>query len=72
MVGLTEKQIVALRILKNYHALHGYMPSGRDVAKALGVRQNAAVNHLKALEKKGFIRRTAGKARAIKICDSPS
>lgn len=71
MVNLTEKQVVALRVLMNYHRIHGFMPSEREMAKALVVRQNAAVNHLKALEKKGFIRRACGKARAITILKQP-
>lgn len=67
MVELTQLQRVALRCIKNYHEIHGYMPSERDLAMAMALTQNAAVNHLKALEKKGYIRRASGKARAISI-----
>lgn len=67
MVELTNLQRIALRCVMNYHALHGYMPSERELAMVMALSQNAAVNHLNALEKKGYIRRAVGKARAITI-----
>jgi repressor LexA len=42
------------------------MPSTRDIQQHFGfASQTAAMSHLKALERKGAIRRLAGKARAV-------
>lgn len=67
MLLATDLQMIALRIIVNYNQLHGKMPSADNLAMAMAVTRTAAVNHLKALEKKGYIRRAAGQARAITI-----
>lgn len=67
MHDLTEKQQRALRVLRNFHKLHGYMPSVREFARALALSPNGAVQYLVALEKKGIIKRASDKARAITI-----
>lgn len=67
MTAITDLQRVALRILVNYNSIHGRMPSGENLGIAMGVTRTAAINHLRALEKKGYIRRECGKARAIVI-----
>ncbi len=44
------------------------MPSTREIQEHFHfASQTASVNHLKALEKKGAIQRTAGKARAVSL-----
>lgn len=43
-------------------------PTSREIAKAFGwASPNAATVHLVALERKGLIRRTPGKARNIEV-----
>ncbi|GKU80163.1 MarR family transcriptional regulator [Paenibacillus sp. L3-i20] len=47
---------------------HGYSPSQREIADALGLQSSSTVNgHLERLEKKGYIDRNGGRPRAIKI-----
>ncbi len=51
--------------------LHLYSPSVREIAAGIGVKSpNGVVCHLKALERKGLIRRRPGVTRGIEvICD---
>jgi repressor LexA len=49
-------------------ATSGVMPSTREIQEHFGfASQTAAVNHLRALEKKGMIHRQPGKARAVAV-----
>lgn len=65
---LTEKQSEILTFLQSYFDDHGFAPSTRDITKRFGfASQTAAVNHLRALAKKGAINRPKGIARGIKI-----
>jgi repressor LexA len=46
----------------------GYGPTIREIAEQFGiVSPNGVAGHLRALEKKGYIRRTAGKYRSIEL-----
>ncbi len=63
---LTKRQSELLDYLHSYHNETGVMPSTRDIQAHFGFSsQTAAVSHLRALEKKGVIKRIAGKARAL-------
>lgn len=47
----------------------GFAPTLQEIAGHLGVRGNLGVlRHLEALEKKGYLRRTAGQSRGIVLC----
>lgn len=63
---LTERQDQLLDFLRRYQRTEGVMPSTRDIQKHFGfASQTAAMGHLRALERKGVIRRLPGKARAV-------
>ncbi len=63
---LTERQQQLLEFLRGFQRKQGVMPSTRDIQRHFGfASQTAAMSHLKALEKKGVIRRLAGMARAV-------
>ncbi len=63
---LTERQKQVFHYIKEAQRTTGVTPSTRDIQTHFGFSsQTAAVSHLKALEKKGVIRRLEGKARAI-------
>jgi len=65
---LTMRQREILDFLLAYLAMKGYPPTIREIREAFGLSSNRGiVDHLKALEKKGFIRRTRGSPRAIEI-----
>ena len=63
---LTDRQKELVDFLRRYQRQQGVMPSTRDIQSHFGfASQTAAMGHLRALEKKGVIRRLAGKARAV-------
>lgn len=54
--------------LAAFIAQHGYSPSQREIADAVGLLSASTVNdHLKKLENKGYIDRNSGRPRAIRI-----
>ncbi|MDB6152962.1 MAG: transcriptional repressor, LexA family [Chthoniobacteraceae bacterium] len=65
---LTSRQQQVLEFIKEAHSRSGVVPSTREIQEHFGfASQTAAVNHLRALERKGVIQRQAGKARAVSI-----
>ncbi len=68
MEDLTNRQRQVLAFMEDAIARLGVMPSTREIQEHFGfASQTAAVNHLRALEKKGVIHRYAGKARAMAL-----
>ena len=64
--GLTTRQQEVYDYLKNEARITGIMPSTREIQHHFGfASQTAAMNHLRALEKKQVIQRVPGKARAV-------
>ena len=67
MNGLTDRQLEVLRFISNEIEERGYPPTIREIGEALDIRSTNGVNdHLKALEKKGFLRREDLKSRAMR------
>jgi repressor LexA len=65
---LTSRQQEILDFLEGELNRTGIMPSTREIQQHFRfASQTASVNHLKALERKGAIQRTAGKARAVAL-----
>ncbi len=63
---LTTRQQQLLEFLRDEQTHHGVMPSSREVQRHFGfASQTAAMDLLRALERKGAIRRLPGKARAV-------
>jgi repressor LexA len=63
---LTPRQQELLDYLRDHQRTNGLMPSTREIQKHFGfASQTAAVSHLRALERKGVIKKLAGKARAV-------
>jgi repressor LexA len=70
---LTERQREVLAFLEARMRQSGLMPSTRELQQHFGFSsQTAAVNHLRALERKGAIKRQAGKARAVRLAAKPA
>jgi repressor LexA len=67
MRSLTQRQAEVLRALFDLTAENGYSPTLRELGAALGdIQPNGVLGHLRALERKGKIRRGPG-ARAIRM-----
>ena len=66
MKGLTERQQEILDLIKDQLSNTGLPPTRADIARILGFKSpNAAEQHLRAIEKKGFIKIIAGASRGI-------
>lgn len=66
--SLTPKQKRVLEFIYDFMEGSGYPPSLADLREFLDVASNQSVlNFLKALEKKGFIKRQGGQIRSIEI-----
>jgi len=67
---LTSKQQTVLKIIKNAIKKNGTPPSLRELQQALSIKtKRGVVNHLKALEKKGMLKRTS-EARGIRLMEN--
>lgn len=70
MDDLSPRQTQLLEFLRSYLDQQGVVPSYRECGKALGIGStNAVSDHIKALEKKGYIERvgTPGRPRSLKL-----
>lgn len=66
--GLTKRQKEALDFVAAYTGRHGYPPTVRELAAALGISgPKGAKQFLDALAAKGYIRREPENARAIRV-----
>ena len=73
MKNLTKRQQEILNLIKNHILDFGFPPTRADIAKTLGFKSpNAAEQHLRAIEKKGFIKIFSGASRGIVLNDSDS
>ena len=71
MKNLTKRQQEILNLIKNHMLDFGFPPTRADIAKTLGFKSpNAAEQHLRAIEKKGFIKILSGASRGIILNNS--
>jgi len=67
----TQAQLALLRYIEAQRHERGCSPSIREMLGAFGWRStHAAHDHLRALERKGLVRREAGRARTIRATPS--
>lgn len=68
---LTARQAQILDLIASAVAQTGRPPTRAEIAQAFGFRSaNAAEDHLRALERKGFIRLSAGTSRGIQLTNA--
>lgn len=67
---ITDRQREILEFVRGYIMLNGYSPTLDEIANRFGFRENAAKDHLLALEKKKAIRRAHGVGRSIVILEA--
>lgn len=70
MKALTAKQQNVYEYIGKKVGQIGYPPSVREIAQQFEISTRAAYDHLRAIEKKGYIRRDPMKPRAIEILGS--
>lgn len=67
MKGLTDKQKKILAYIEKYSAEHGYPPTIREIGDIFSITAKGAYDHLKAIEKKGYINCVRNRSRAIEL-----
>src|SRR3954454_13797871 len=73
MQGLTDRQSQVLEYIRSSIAHRGYPPTLREIGAHMGIRSTNGVNdHLRALERNGYLTREAIKSRALLQCDTDS
>ena len=73
MKNLTKRQEEILNLIKEHIFDLGFPPTRADIARSLGFKSpNAAEQHLRAIEKKGFIKILSGASRGIVLNDNES
>ena len=71
MKNLTKRQEEIINLIKTHILDLGFPPTRADIARSLGFKSpNAAEQHLRAIEKKGFIKILSGASRGIILNDS--
>lgn len=68
--ALTKRQSEILELIKDYIVTHGSAPTRQDIARQMGFSSaNAAEQHLRALERKGYIEIISGSSRGIRLLE---
>ena len=66
--SLTERQKEVYDMIRSLIMDRGYGPTVREIGEQFGIRSpNGVMCHLRALERKGLIRRSPNKSRAIEL-----
>jgi repressor LexA len=72
-LSLTARQREVLDFIRHFMAQAGYPPTVREIGAHFGLVPRSVFDHLKALERKGYLRRIASKSRSLQILEpSPS
>ncbi len=72
MQGLTDRQRQILDFITKRIQEQGYPPTIREIGEEMGIKSTNGVNdHLKALERKGFLQREGLKSRALRPVHMP-
>jgi repressor LexA len=71
MKDLTEKQRGILEYIYAFTQNQGYPPTIREIADRFEITPKGAYDHLKAIEKKGYIKCEKNRSRAIDILRMP-
>ena len=72
---LTQRQQEVLTFIRSFSQRHGVPPTVREIGGRFRVTPRAAFDHLRALERKGYLRRraTTGRtSRALTLADRPT
>jgi repressor LexA len=70
-LSLTSRQREVLEFIRRFMGQAGYPPTVREIGAHFGFVPRSVFDHLKALERKGYLRRVALKSRSLQILDAP-
>ena len=66
---LTARQREVLEFIRKFMTNEGYPPTVREIGAHFGFVPRSVFDHLKALERKGYLRRAASKSRSLQILE---
>jgi repressor LexA len=66
-MDLTARQDEVFRFIRTFVQERGYPPSVREIGDHFRIYPRAVFDHLKALERKGYLRRRSSKSRDLEI-----
>lgn len=66
---LTARQREVLNFVRAFALEQGYPPTVREIGAHFGFVPRSVFDHLKALERKGYLRRRSSKSRSLEILD---
>lgn len=66
---LTPRQREVLEFVKAFARENGFPPTVREIGAHFGFVPRSVFDHLKALERKGYLRRRSSKSRSLEIMD---
>lgn len=72
MKELTEKQLAILGFIEQYINEQGYPPTIREIGDRFEITAKGAYDHLKAIERKGYIKSGKNRSRAIELLKTSS
>lgn len=64
---LTIRQAEILNFIQDFFAEKGFPPTVRDIGSHFQMASSSSFSHLKALEKKGYLRREPHRSRSIEV-----
>jgi len=64
---LTARQKEVFNFIRSFIKERGFPPSVREIAEHFDIYPRAAFDHLKALEKKGYLKRRASTSRGLEV-----
>jgi repressor LexA len=67
---LTARQREVLEFVKQFMAKAGYPPTVREIGAHFGFVPRSIFDHLKALERKGYLRRDGAKSRSLRLLET--
>jgi len=71
-LSLTSRQREVLEFIRKFMTQEGYPPTVREIGAHFGFVPRSVFDHLKALERKGYLRRVASKSRSLQILEAPA
>lgn len=72
-ITLTDRQRLCLAVIESSIRTRGYPPTLREIGNAMSIASTKGVyDHLRVLERKGYIKREATKSRGITVLQGTS
>lgn len=66
-MNITPKQLRILKFIRDFTEQHQYSPTLQEIADEVGVSKITVLDHLRALERRGIIRRQRYLSRSIEV-----